>query len=83
MRLGDSLIGSAVVGLSVLRGNFVPGGKGLGLREIDGWYHVLDDLRRPQGQLKVRSRTRAAGGSRALFGLSCFCFMVAEQADRH
>lgn len=51
-RLGDKLIGSAMVGLEVLLGSFAPG-EGLGLREIDGWYHVLDDLRRPQGQIKV------------------------------
>ena len=51
-RLGDKLIGSAMVGLEVLLGSFGPGG-GLSLREIDGWYHVLDDLRRPQGQIKV------------------------------
>lgn len=51
-RLGDKLIGSAMVGLEVLLGSFGPG-EGLGLREIDGWYHVLDDLRRPQGQIKV------------------------------
>lgn len=49
---GDKLIGSAVVGLEVLRGA-VGGREGLGLREIDGWYHVLDDLQRPQGQIKV------------------------------
>ncbi|CAN0540814.1 unnamed protein product, partial [Ectocarpus sp. 12 AP-2014] len=49
----DKLIGSAVVGLEVLRGKtFAP--DGLGLREIDGWYHVLDDMQRPRGQIKVR-----------------------------
>ncbi len=52
-RFGDKLIGSAVVGLEVLRG-VVGARDGLCLREIDGWYHVLDDLQRPQGQLKVR-----------------------------
>ena len=52
-RFGDKLIGSAVVGLDVLRGA-VDAREGPGLREIDGWYHVLDDLQRPQGQLKVR-----------------------------
>lgn len=53
-RLGDKLIGSAVVGLDVLRGA-VSGCKGpvKGMREIDGWYHVLDELQRPQGQIKV------------------------------
>lgn len=51
-RLGDKLIGSAMVGLEVLLGSF-GSGEGPGLREIDGWYHVLDDLRRPQGQIKV------------------------------
>lgn len=51
-RLGDKLIGSAVVGLEVLRAT-VGAATGGGLREIDGWYHVLDDLQRPQGQLKV------------------------------
>eukprot|EP00903_Cladosiphon_okamuranus_P009595 g9134.t1 len=54
-RFGDKLIGSAVVGLDVLRGA-VDTPEGQGLREIDGWYHVLDDLQRPQGQLKVRVR---------------------------
>lgn len=52
-RFGDKLIGSAVVGLEVLRGA-VDAREGLGLRDIDGWYHVLDDLQRPQGQIKVR-----------------------------
>ncbi|CAB1118524.1 unnamed protein product [Ectocarpus sp. CCAP 1310/34] len=52
-RFGDKLIGSAVVGLEVLRGKtYAP--DGLGLREIDGWYHVLDDMQRPRGQIKVR-----------------------------
>lgn len=55
-RFGDRLIGSAVVGLEVLRG-VVCAGEGPGLREIDGWYHLLDDLQRPQGQLKVGCRT--------------------------
>lgn len=49
-RFGDKLIGSAVVGLEVLRGAI---GAREGLRLIDGWYHVLDDLQRPQGQIKV------------------------------
>lgn len=54
-RFGDKLIGSAVVGLEVLRGKvYAP--DGLGLREIDGWYHVLDDMQRPRGQIKVRER---------------------------
>lgn len=52
-RIGDKLIGSAVVALEVLRGAAGGGREGLGLPEIDGWYHVLDDLQRPQGQLKV------------------------------
>ncbi|CBJ27795.1 conserved unknown protein [Ectocarpus siliculosus] len=52
-RFGDKLIGSAVVGLEVLRGK-VHAPDGLGLREIDGWYHVLDDMQRPRGQIKVR-----------------------------
>lgn len=52
-RFGDELVGSAVVGLEVLHG-CVTGRASHGLREIDGWYHVLDDLQRPQGQLKVR-----------------------------
>lgn len=43
-----------MVGLEVLRGA-VDSREGTGLREIDGWYHVLDDLQRPQGQIKVRS----------------------------
>lgn len=51
-RFGDKLIGSAVVGLEVLRGA-VDAREGRGLRDIDGWYHVLDDLQRPQGQIKV------------------------------
>lgn len=53
-QLGDKLIGSAVVGLDVLRGA-VSGHKGpvKGMREIDGWYHVVDELQRPQGQIKV------------------------------
>lgn len=51
-RFGDTLVGSAVVSLEVLRG-CVAKGTGQGLSEINGWYHVLDDLRRPQGQLKV------------------------------
>lgn len=51
-RFGDKLIGSAVVGLEVLRGA-VCSPAGLGLRQVDGWYHVLDDLQRPQGQIKV------------------------------
>ncbi|CAM9342575.1 unnamed protein product [Scytosiphon promiscuus] len=50
-QFGDKLIGSAVVGLEVLRGA-IDSQEG-GLRVIDGWYHVLDDLRRPQGQIKV------------------------------
>lgn len=54
-RFGDKLIGSAVVGLEVLRGAVDTRKKGMGLREIDGWYHVLDDLQRPQGQIKVGS----------------------------
>ena len=56
-RFGDKLIGSAVVGLEVLRGA-VGARDAPGLREIDGWYHVLDDLQRPQGQLKVRRAGR-------------------------
>ncbi|CAM9554962.1 unnamed protein product, partial [Ectocarpus sp. 13 AM-2016] len=52
-RFGDKLIGSAVVGLDVLRGKTFAL-DGLGLREIDGWYHVLDDMQRPRGQIKVR-----------------------------
>lgn len=51
-RFGDKLIGSAVVGLEVLRGA-VQSPEGRGLRDIDGWYHVLDDLQRPHGQIKV------------------------------
>ena len=61
-QLGDKLIGSAVVRLEVLRG--VVGtheGVGLGLQEIDGWYHVLDDLQRPQGQIKVNECGRLRG----------------------
>ncbi|KAG5176704.1 hypothetical protein JKP88DRAFT_334681 [Tribonema minus] len=50
-RLGDALIGAAVVSLAALRRRASAGG---GLAEIDGWYHVLDELQRPQGQLKVR-----------------------------
>lgn len=52
-RFGDKLIGSAVVGLEVLRGA-AGAREGRGLRDIDGWYHVLDDLQRPQGQIKVK-----------------------------
>lgn len=58
-RFGDKLIGSAVVGLDVLR-RAMDAREGPGLREIDGWYHVLDDLQRPQGQLKVRRQSSLA-----------------------
>lgn len=51
-RFGDKLIGSAAVGLEVLR-RAVDTREGQSLREIDGWYHVLDELQRPQGQIKV------------------------------
>lgn len=60
-RFGDKLIGSAVVGLEVLRGK-THAPDGLGLREIDGWYHVLDDMQRPRGQIKVREREEGTGG---------------------
>jgi hypothetical protein len=51
-RLGDKLIGAAVVDLAALRvGSSL---RTAGLSEIDGWYHILDDMQRPQGQLKVR-----------------------------
>lgn len=56
-RLSDKLIGSAVVGLDILRGSGGGGAgggrEGQGLHEINGWYHVLDELQRSQGQLKV------------------------------
>ncbi|CAM9928469.1 unnamed protein product [Discosporangium mesarthrocarpum] len=71
-RLGDKLIGSAVVGLEVLRaaaGLGDTGGPGTaprvrtgaGLQEINGWYHVLDDMQRTQGQLKVCVRPHLYG----------------------
>lgn len=56
-RFGDKLIGSAVVGLEVLRGAMDDAREGQGLRLIDGWYHVRDDLQRPQGQIKVSRET--------------------------
>lgn len=54
-QLGDKLIGSAVVGLDILRGaiSLSHNGPVKGMREIDGWYHVLDELQRPHGQIKV------------------------------
>lgn len=56
-RFGDKLMGCAVVGLAVLRGAVTTRG-GPRLRKIDGWYHVLDDLQRPHGQIKVCGRAR-------------------------
>ncbi|CAM9477495.1 unnamed protein product [Chrysoparadoxa australica] len=45
-RIGDKLIGAAVVPLGALAQ----------LEELHGWYHILDDMQREQGQIKVRVR---------------------------